>query len=155
MLHPFLNGQLTAWGKGPVGHHCKHEPLDWSTEVTGFERIGQNLCDPQLILQVVEHPGPTHLTSSSDPNPFVAIEHRFGLNHSLRTQEPANYESVEVDLEEVKASLVAFDELWEEGTLEERKAILAELVEDLRVTRDTAVLKLRFCLKRSWSYLGG
>ncbi len=54
------------------------------------------------------------------------------------------YERVEVDLEEVKAALAAFDELWEEGTLEERKAILGELVEDLRVTRDTAVLKLRF-----------
>lgn len=34
--------------------------------------------------------------------------------------------------------------MWGEGTLEERKALLAELLEDVQVTKEKVVLNLRF-----------
>ncbi len=54
------------------------------------------------------------------------------------------YERADDNLQEVQSALSGFDELWEEGTLEERKALMAELVEDFRVTKDEVTLKLRF-----------
>ncbi len=54
------------------------------------------------------------------------------------------YDRVEVNLQEVQSVLSGFDELWDEGTLEERKALLAELLEDVQVTKEKVVLNLRF-----------
>jgi len=74
------------------------------------------------------------------------LKRKASLRDRLETiqQELAGRDRLEADLAEVKELLQDFDALWAQGTLEERKELVRALVEDLRVTKEKAVIKLRF-----------
>ncbi len=56
----------------------------------------------------------------------------------------AEHEGVEVGMEEVRGMLRDFDTVWEHMAVEERREVLRSLIEDLRVWKDRAELKLLF-----------
>jgi len=56
----------------------------------------------------------------------------------------AEGESVEISLDKVRQTLQDFHRVWAHLTLEEGRELLRSLVEDLRVWRDRAELKLLF-----------
>ena len=61
----------------------------------------------------------------------------------------ARRDKVAIELDQLKAALADFANLWQQGTLDERKEVVRRLVETLEITRDTVTIKIKFMAKET------